>query len=561
MRRFGSVLVLLLVFAGCDDDDDDMRDASMAPDTGVDMDAGMRDGGGDGDAEVPDGGGGDDDAGPRPDAGPVGGGAATSAQIQAVRETTGPTDLLIEDAVVTYTKAGDGDPAGFFLQAEQMGPAVFIRVDPATLTPPAEAGQVVDLRVNDVTTEQGRTEVTMITDWNVDSSGNDVGFLVQNVTDVDLPPMLDEFESELVTATVAPRGILRPAGTGFQKISVDTAGAPSSALMTLRLPNALAESFVFEPGCRYTVSATPLWRLTDEVQFSAFEAAELTRADCDAPVVTGAFALNERTVVVRFNRTIDPASVMADGSQFDVMTSGSIPVAVSGAMGVAGENFVFVETGADLGSGEFFTITVDATVQDTAGTGVDATMNSQIFEGYTPHLVVNEVDYDQPGDDTAEFIEIHNPGLNAIDLTGIEVHTINGAAGTVTQETIALVPNSASITSLPAGGYMLVLTPSSAGVTVPAGVPTVMLPGNLQNDEEGIVVLDPTAGATVCHDAVFYEAIPTAPMYMTCLWEANAGTDPGAGSLSRIPDGFDSQENSVDFRLTPTPTPGATNTP
>lgn len=571
MRRFGSVIVLALVLAACDDDDEMMDagpDAAMAPDAdGDDMDAAMPDDGGDDDDDGGmDGGaddGGDLDAGPMPDAGPVGGGAASSAQIQAVRDAAdGVTDLPVDDAVVTYTKSGAiGDPAGFFVQAERMGPAIFVAVDPASLTPPAEAGQVVDFRVTDLTTEQGRREVVSIADWNVDSSGHDVGFLVQNVTAIDLPTMIDDFESELVTATFEPFGILRGAGTGFQKISVHTAGAPDTVLMTLRMPTTLAESFAFEPGCRYTVTGTPLWRLNDEVQLSAFEAAELMRADCDTPTVTGAWALNERSVVVRLSRTVDPASVMADGSQLAVEDSASAVVPVTGATAVAGERFLIVETGADLEADEFYTVTVDSSVLDTAGTGVDPTMNSEVFAGYTPHLVINELDYDQAGDDAAEFIEIHNPGLNPIDLTDLAVVTVNGAAGTMMEETIALVPNSETVTSLPAGGYLLVLSESSSGVTPPAGVPTVMIAGNLQNGPDGMVVRRTTGGPGGCHDAVFYEAIPTAAAFMGCDWEANAGTDPGDGSLSRVPDGVDTQENSIDFRVTPTPTPGTTNTP
>ena len=35
------------------------------------------------------------------------------------------------------------------------------------------------------------------------------------------------------------------------------------------------------------------------------------------------------------------------------------------------------------------------------------------------HLVINEVDYDQPGSDTTEFMEIYNPTENTISLSGL----------------------------------------------------------------------------------------------------------------------------------------------
>lgn len=566
-----TALSLALVLSACDDEPEEMdggRDAAMAPDTGVMPDAGMDDAGmdaavppdGGADAGMPDGG---PDAAAVADAGPIGGGAATSAQIQAVRdEVDGPTDLAIDDAIVTYTKTAIGsDPAGFFLQAEPMGPAIFVRVDPATLTPPAEVGQVVDLRVTDITTEQGRREVVAIGagSWNVDSSGHDVGFLAQDISSVDIETMLDDYESELITVTFQPRGGYRAAGTGFQKISVDTAALPASVNLALRLPETLVSTVVFEPGCRYTLTATPMWRLTIEAQIQAFEASEITRADCDTPVVTFASVVNERTAVVRFNRTIDATSVMASGAQFTIIDSTLATITVTGATAVAGQDYVLVTTGADMLAPTFYTVTVASTVLDTAGTGIDAAMNEETFVGYTPHLVINEVDYDQAGTDAAEFIEIHNPGLTAVSLTGITLYTINGMAGTAVQAMVDLTTNSEGLTSLPAGGYIVVLTTASTGVTVPTGIATIDLASTLQNDAEGIVVRGMGAGG--CHDAVFYEAVPTAATFMGCNYEAGAATDPGAGSLARIPNGADSGDNSIDFRLVATPTPGAANMP
>jgi hypothetical protein len=40
-------------------------------------------------------------------------------------------------------------------------------------------------------------------------------------------------------------------------------------------------------------------------------------------------------------------------------------------------------------------------------------------------LVINEVDYDQPGGDTAEFVEILNTTNAAINLTGYNLYVIN----------------------------------------------------------------------------------------------------------------------------------------
>ena len=37
------------------------------------------------------------------------------------------------------------------------------------------------------------------------------------------------------------------------------------------------------------------------------------------------------------------------------------------------------------------------------------------------HLVINEVDYDQIGSDSAEFIEIYNPSPSPISLAGKQI--------------------------------------------------------------------------------------------------------------------------------------------
>jgi hypothetical protein len=45
-------------------------------------------------------------------------------------------------------------------------------------------------------------------------------------------------------------------------------------------------------------------------------------------------------------------------------------------------------------------------------------------------LVINEVDYDQPGNDGAEFIELKNTGSTAVDMSTIAVMMVNGSSGT-----------------------------------------------------------------------------------------------------------------------------------
>ena len=58
-------------------------------------------------------------------------------------------------------------------------------------------------------------------------------------------------------------------------------------------------------------------------------------------------------------------------------------------------------------------------------------VNAQEKGGLPATLVINEVDYDQISADTAEFIELKNVSLNAIDLSTVQIYLYNGATLTV----------------------------------------------------------------------------------------------------------------------------------
>src|SRR5690242_540777 len=76
-------------------------------------------------------------------------GAPQSDGIAAARAAADGTalSLAIRGATVTYEKPQIGnpsnDPAGFTIQAVRPGPALFVAVDPATLTPIPAVGDVV----------------------------------------------------------------------------------------------------------------------------------------------------------------------------------------------------------------------------------------------------------------------------------------------------------------------------------------------------------------------------------------------------------------------------------
>jgi predicted extracellular nuclease len=157
-------------------------------------------------------------------------------------------------------------------------------------------------------------------------------------------------------------------------------------------------------------------------------------------------------------------------------------------------------------------------------------------------LVINEIDYDQPGADTAEFLEIKNVSGAAIDLDPYIVELVNGNGGAVYQ-TVQL-----PAASLAAGDHYLIC--STVATTAGCDLRTV---NSIQNGDPDAVAL--RLGTTLV-DTVSYGGNPVAPY--TEGTGAGRDTAVGADGISRCPDGADSDRNSVDFVLSPI-TPGAAN--
>ena len=186
------------------------------------------------------------------------------------------------------------------------------------------------------------------------------------------------------------------------------------------------------------------------------------------------------------------------------------------------------------------------------------------------HLVINEIDYDQTGADTAEFVEIFNPTSAAVPLAGYALVAVNGAA---TGAPVPLQREYARIAltgSIAPGAYIVV---TAMGSTVAGS--TFTLPAAIQNGgnadapaPDGVVLMN---GTTVV-DAAVYEVTPTVTIAsfgpssgstpVTVVTEnAGIGTDPAGAmqeSLSRRPNGCDRDTPMMDWYVT-APTPGAAN--
>ncbi len=162
-------------------------------------------------------------------------------------------------------------------------------------------------------------------------------------------------------------------------------------------------------------------------------------------------------------------------------------------------------------------------------------------------VFINEIDYDQPGTDNAEFIELKNTGTTTANLGAYEVVLVNGSNNSI-YKTIAL-PD----VSLAPGAYYVI---SANAATVPNTDLDVSPDENLiQNGAPDAVALRLTATAEIV-DAVSYEGI--VPGFSEGGSAPEDNSEEGM-SLSRTPDGTDTNDNSHDFALL-TSTPGEENT-
>jgi len=166
------------------------------------------------------------------------------------------------------------------------------------------------------------------------------------------------------------------------------------------------------------------------------------------------------------------------------------------------------------------------------------------------HLVINEIDYDQPSTDNAEFIEIKNNGQTAVNLDNYEVRTINYGAPPSIGYAFDL-PN----VSLASGDYFVICAQS--GNTPNCDMDVSPDTNLLQQGPDAVALFFKSASSEVLVDTVSYGG--DTPGYTEGVY---AGTDNGSLEnigLSRFTDGQDTNDNSADFILSCI-SPGLANT-
>ncbi|HEX5753266.1 MAG TPA: chitobiase/beta-hexosaminidase C-terminal domain-containing protein [Archangium sp.] len=342
--------------------------------------------------------------------------ANVSAQIATIRaRANGAISDFIDYALVTYTKplTGSSDPAGFFLQSEKSGPALFVAVDPTTLSPAPKVGDRVRIRATEKATANGLVQVTRLDTFTVHASGEEVESLVSDVSNVDLVANLDAYESELISVNGTVASTFGTASAGHVSASFVTLGNSTvSTNLRLRLTNAVQDALDVAQDCSVSTRA-PLWRFSAQAQPSAWANSDLTLLSCPAPKVTSAAATSSSSVVVNFDRRIDPASVLADGSQFTLDNG-----LVASSATVSGRQVQLTTTPQVVGTS--YKVTVASSVKDTLGSSVSATANSATFDGYVKpaRLLINEVNPNiSGGKDLLELLVLEGGSVNKMTVT------------------------------------------------------------------------------------------------------------------------------------------------
>jgi hypothetical protein len=175
-------------------------------------------------------------------------------------------------------------------------------------------------------------------------------------------------------------------------------------------------------------------------------------------------------------------------------------------------------------------------------------------------LVINEIDYDQPGTDLAEYIEIYNAGSVSAALDGIAVLLVNGSSNTEYSR--------ATLSGTLAPGEYVVIGVTGQALTLPVGVARFDVPmmtgGGIQNGAPDGVALVDTVSMTVLDRFSYEGSITTASIFGRSenLVEGTAFTtadsDSTPRSLCRRPNGSDTDVAITDW-TTCTPSPGAAN--
>jgi cytosine/adenosine deaminase-related metal-dependent hydrolase len=264
-----------------------------------------------------------------------------------------------------------------------------------------------------------------------------------------------------------------------------------------------------------------------------------------------------------FTVTLDipaPAGGTSVALSVNPANAGVLPAMVTVPAGQVSHTFSYMDA----------SMVTAATVSATLGVTRDATITVTMA---TNALMINEVDYDQPSTDTTEYIELFNGTSAAYPLANIELIMINGSGTAMEYKRIPLAPAG----SIAAGGYLVIagstVTVQGSGVRYTPPSTLWMAMDAVQNggtsatpSSDGIILANTSTNTVI--DTLAYEgalSITITGFGTINLVEGTMTTafdDPAAPhSLSRLPNGTDTNNASVDWSASNTLTPGAPNVP
>ena len=151
-------------------------------------------------------------------------------------------------------------------------------------------------------------------------------------------------------------------------------------------------------------------------------------------------------------------------------------------------------------------------------------------------VIINEIDYDQPGTDNAEFIELFNTGSSAVSLNDYSINLINGRDASI-YRTIDLTGF-----NIDANSYFVVC--GDASLVVNCDYSFTSTSGWIQNGAPDAAALHESS---ILLDSLSYEGELLPFTEGTLLGVSDNNTD--ITSISRIINGFDSNDNALDFQL------------
>ncbi len=169
------------------------------------------------------------------------------------------------------------------------------------------------------------------------------------------------------------------------------------------------------------------------------------------------------------------------------------------------------------------------------------------FSTASATILINEVDYDQDGSDTAEFIELFNSGANRVNLADYRLDLINGATTTV-YRSFNLTGYSLAVDSyfVICGNVSMVMN-----CDFDAGISKNMIQNGAP---DGIALLN----GNDLIDTMTYEGV------ISGITEGSNGTladkNTGILSIGRLLNSQDTNDNAADFEYNCI-TPGTANIP